>query len=472
VGTRPQPRLARLGRIQSATLRQRRVPQTYDRLTPARNRSSRKMRRLSQLIHSFHSRLTGVVEIPEHRFRASESSMDTRLSSGTRLHGSGVRVLVARMPLRVGSTLPPFLVAALALGSAQMIRPPSPTAASLSTSHSQMVVQPPRRLLLVRDRLIQAFSTAGPYLTWEQGGFGLRAPKKSPLMHRDQRTGKIKQLAADTLPQFGLASTSTQVVYATRGGSGVNLLSVRRDGTHRILLTRSLAAPLASRGSFVAWAEQSGPWQRVLVRNMRSGREWIAARLRRCDRKGCYRIDSVTLADDGVVFDRGAIGRQPSLIMRRRFHDTRPTIVRLPNDPQPDLAPSSAGAFYYWFQHGWMRWDFRGKRPVTTITGTRSWAVSYERGRLLLLAGSRCRPRLVVQVPSGRRIAIPAPLSTPASPKGFGRLCRSMTDFSWTGRQLLVAWSILPDVSLRSHTDVGLVSVVMRTTIPTSAEKH
>ena len=398
--------------------------------------------------------------------------MDTRLSSGTRLHGSGVRVLVARMPLRVGSTLPPFLVVALALGSAQMIRPPSPTAASLSTSHSQMVVQLPRRLLLVRDRLIQAFSTAGPYLTWEQGGFGLRAPKKSPLMHRDQRTGKIKQLAADTLPQFGLASTSTQVVYATRGGSGVNLLSVRRDGTHRILLTRSLAAPLASRGSFVAWAEQSGPWQRVLVRNMRSGREWIAARLRRCDRKGCYRIDSVTLADDGVVFDRGAIGRQPSLIMRRRFHDTRPTIVRLPNDPQPDLAPSSAGAFYYWFQHGWMRWDFRGKRPVTTITGTRSWAVSYERGRLLLLAGSRCRPRLVVQVPSGRRIAIPAPLSTPASPKGFGRLCRSMTDFSWTGRQLLVAWSILPDVSLRSHTDVGLVSVVMRTTIPTSAEKH
>jgi len=376
------------------------------------------------------------------------------------------------MPLRVGSTLAPrhfprLFVAALALGSALMIPTPSRTAARLSVSQPRTVVQPPRQLLLVRDRLIQTISTAGPYLTWEQGAFGLRAPKKSPLMHRDQRTGKVKQLAADTLPQFGLASTSTQVVYATRGGSGVNLLSVRRDGTHRILLTRSLAAPLASRGSLVAWAEQSGPWQRVLVRNLKSGRDWIAARLRRCDRAGCYRIDSVTLADDGVVFDRGAIGGQPSLVVRRRFRDSRPTTVRLPNDPQPDLAPSSAGAFYYWFQHGWMRWDFRGKRHPVTIKGAGSWVVSYERGRLLLLVGSRCRPRLVVQAPDGRRIALPAPVSTPASPKDFGRLCRLMTDFSWRGRQLLVAWSILPDVSLRSHTDVGLVSVVMRTTIPT-----
>ena len=382
------------------------------------------------------------------------------------------------MPLRVGSTLTPrhfprFFVAALALGSALMIPTPSRTAASLSASQPRTVVQAPRQLLLVRDRLIQTISTAGPYLTWEQGAFGLRAPKKSPLMHRDQRTGKLKQLAADTLPQFGLASTSTQVVYATRGGSGVNLLSVRRDGTHRTLLTRSLAAPLASRGSLVAWAEQSGPWQRVLVRNLKSGRDWIAARLRRCDRAGCYRIDSVTLADDGVVFDRGAIGGQPSLVVRRRFRDSRPTTVRLPNDPQPDLAPSSAGAFYYWFQHGWIRWDFQGKRhPVTTIKGAGSWVVSYERGRLLLLVGSRCRPRLVVQAPGGRRIALPAPVSTPASPKDFGRLCRLMTDFSWMGRQLLVAWSILPDVSLRSHTDVGLVSVVMRTTIPASTSNR
>ena len=382
------------------------------------------------------------------------------------------------MPLRVASTLTPrhfprFFVAALALGSALMIPTPSRTAASPSASQPRTVVQAPRQLLLVRDRLIQTISTAGPYLTWEQGAFGLRAPKKSPLMHRDQRTGKLKQLAADTLPQFGLASTSTQVVYATRGGSGVNLLSVRRDGTHRTLLTRSLAAPLASRGSLVAWAEQSGPWQRVLVRNLKSGRDWIAARLRRCDRAGCYRIDSVTLADDGVVFDRGAIGGQPSLVVRRRFRDSRPTTVRLPNDPQPDLAPSSAGAFYYWFQHGWIRWDFQGKRhPVTTIRGAGSWVVSYERGRLLLLVGSRCRPRLVVQAPDGRRIPLPAPLSTPASPKDFGRLCRLMTDFSWLGGQLLVAWSILPDVSLRSHTDVGLVSVVMRTTIPASTSNR
>ena len=354
-----------------------------------------------------------------------------------------------------------LFVMALALGSALMI----PTASR--TSQSRIELQPTRRLVLVRDRLIPTLSTAGPYLTWEQGGFGLHAPKTSPLLDQDRRTGMIKQLAADTLPQFGLASTSTHVVYATPGALSINLFAVRHDGTHRSLLTRSLAAPLASRGSLVAWAEQSGPWQRVLVRNMRTGRTWIAARLRRCDRRGCYRIDTVTLADEGIVFDRGAIGQQPSLVVRRRYGDSKPTIARLTNDPQPDLVPSSAGAFYYWLRHGWMQWDFgRTKHSVAGISGIRSWAVSYESGRLLLLEGSRCRPRLVVQATGGRRIAVPAPSSTPASPKDFGRLCRSMMDFSWSGRQLLVSWSVLPDISLRSHTDVGLVSVVMRTTIP------
>src|SRR5213593_1368317 len=101
--------------------------------------------------------------------------------------------MICRVRDRKTQLLSPFFVAALASGSALMIPTPSPTAASLSTSHSRMMLQPPRQLLLVRDRLIQTISTAGPYLTWEQGGFGLRAPRKSPLMHRDQRTGRIKQ---------------------------------------------------------------------------------------------------------------------------------------------------------------------------------------------------------------------------------------------------------------------------------------
>jgi hypothetical protein len=33
-------------------------------------------------------------------------------------------------------------------------------------------------------------------------------------------------------------------------------------------------------------------------------------------------------------------------------------LKKLANDPQPDLARSSAGAYYYWLRHGWMRWNF------------------------------------------------------------------------------------------------------------------
>ena len=50
-------------------------------------------------------------------------------------------------------------------------------------------------------------------------------------------------------------------------------------------------------------------------------------------------------------------------------------------------------------------------------------------------------------------LVIHAPTSTPASPKGFGPLCRLMTHFHWQDRRLAVAWSIIPKISLRSGAD-------------------
>ena len=182
---------------------------------------------------------------------------------------------------------------------------------------------------------------------------------------------------------------------------------------------------------------------------------------------GLARIDAVTLADDGVVFDRGAIGPHPSLIVRRRLRDAKPTIARLKNDPQPDLAPSSAGAFYFWLQHGWMRWDFGRLHPHPThLNGLRWWVVGYEHGRLLLRTGTKCRPRLVVRVRGKRTQAVTSPTSTPASPKNFGPLCALMTGFAWQGRRLLVARAIIPRISLTAANDVGLVGVVTETTTP------
>jgi len=40
-----------------------------------------------------------------------------------------------------------------------------------------------------------------------------------------------------------------------------------------------------------------------------------------------------------------------------------------------------------------------------------------------------------------------------------------MTGFAWQGRRLVVAWAVLPRISLNSHTDVGLAGVVVETLI-------
>jgi hypothetical protein len=322
-----------------------------------------------------------------------------------------------------------------------------------------------RSVLLVKGAFVGSIATDAHYLTWEVAAS--RGQPLSPVFERKLRGGPVKRLATRTLPEFGLASTATHVVYAEQGKSGPELVAIRHGGRHRIVLTRSLAAPIASRGNRVAWAEQTCSTQRVVVRHMTSGRVWIAAQMRRCDRTGCYRIDAVTLADEGVVFDRGAIGPQPSFIVRRRFQDRKPAIVKLPNDPQPDLARSSAGAYYYWLRHGWMRWNFgEAHQHATGRQGLHSWVLDNEHGRLLLQTGPSCKPRLEIQLPSGRTLVAAAPNSTRASPKNFGPLCRELNAFVWQPPRLLIAWSLIPKISVQSHTDVGLVSVVSELSTP------
>ena len=324
----------------------------------------------------------------------------------------------------------------------------------------------PRQLLLVKGKAIRPLAVVGPYLTWEQG---TSRSALSMLMERALKTGKTKLLASNALAQFGLASTATRVVFADRRPSGPELVAVRHDGGGRLVLTGSLAAPIAARGDLVAWAEQSGSSQRVVVRHMRTGREWVAAQMSRCPHGRCYRIDSVTLADRGVVFERGAIGPHPSLIIRRGFGEDRVTTTSVAHDPQPELAASSAGALFYWLQHGWFRWDFGQKRPhLVKLPAPHSWVLAYERGGLLFLGGSQCKPTLTLKS-RHQSLVIRAPTSTPASPKGFGPLCRLMTHFHWQDRRLAVAWSIIPKVSLRSGVDVGLVGTVVVIATPKNA---
>jgi hypothetical protein len=216
------------------------------------------------------------------------------------------------------------------------------------------------------------------YVVWESAG-GEESSVIPTLRQRDLRTNRIRILAQGVVPHFGLASTSRWVVYAV--GRGSTLVAARHDGSGRATLSKQLVAPIAGRGEKVAWAEQDAKRQRVYVRDMATGTKWLAADLPRCASGRCYRIDAVGLAEDGVVFVRGAIGPQPSFIVRRGFSDPRPTSLPVPNDPQPDLAPSSAGALYYAFGRGWYRWDFgRSDSRLTRFRGARQIPVVRNEG--------------------------------------------------------------------------------------------
>lgn len=323
-----------------------------------------------------------------------------------------------------------------------------------------------KRILLVKDASIGALASSARYLVWEQARFAPRFPSTAQLLERDGRTLRVTRLASDGIPQFGLAVTSKWVAYgASRPAGNTTLLAIRHGGRDRVTLTRSLIAPVASRGERVAWAEQSGETQRIVVRDMRTGTNWIAAQLPRCRQGRCYRIDAVDLAANGVVFDRGAIGTQPSLIMRRRFHGSKLEALRVPRDPQPDLARSETGALFYWLGHGWRRWDFGRTTPVPAAPpGDPWWILASENRRMLLSANSpQCRERIALRTSGGRTFPLAAPTSSPASPKGFGRLCRLLSGFSWSGGRLLIAWTIIPDISLRTHVGVGAVGVVVAT---------
>jgi hypothetical protein len=247
----------------------------------------------------------------------------------------------------------------------------APVASTAPRAGAEIVDREPNRNLtpvVVTDR----------YLVWESAG-GEESSVIPSLRQRDLRTNRIRILAHGVVPHFGLASTTRWVVYAV--GRGSTLVAARHDGSGKTTLSTQLVAPIAGRGEKVAWAEQDAKRQRVYVRDMATGTRWLAADLPRCAGGRCYRIDAVALADEGVVFVRGAIGPQPSFVVRRGFSDLRSTSLAVQNDPQPDLAPSSAGALYYAFGRGWYRWDFgRSDTRLTRFRGARQTPVLLNEG--------------------------------------------------------------------------------------------
>jgi hypothetical protein len=295
----------------------------------------------------------------------------------------------------------------------------------------------PGLLAFAPDQRIWQIAFTDRYLTWEseQGEEGTPA-----LVQRDLRTKKQRILATPVHPEYGVAATRDWVVYA----SGLHtLFAVRHDGSGRRSLTANLAGPFAGRGERVAWAELDRDTYRVVVRNMATGKQWLAARIPRCVSTRCYRIDGVTLADDGVVFTRGAIGPQPSFIVRRGFADRAPTSVALPGDPQPELAPSSEGALYYAFGRGWYRWDFGSRKPRATRFGAadQNAVLQFEHGYWLTRKpATACQETLQVVRPGKARSTL-----SPADrilklvhirPSG----CADIVAFHAVGNRAVTAW--------------------------------
>ena len=288
------------------------------------------------------------------------------------------------------------------------------------------------------------------------------------LVGRDLETGRTRVLANGVAAAFGIATTPGMLVFAARGPVGNELVATDLRGDHRRVLTRSLLAPFDARDDVVAWAEGHGSRQRVITRDMRSGRRTVAYDAPRCRGTRCYRIDRVTVAHDGVAFDLGSVGQgYASLIGRRSWGDKSTSFIRVAHDPQPDLVRSQAGALFYQLQRGWVEWNFGEGRPrATSVRGIRPWLLAAQGGRRLVLTGQVCKPTLALLRPDGRMTAVPVPSSTPASPTQFGALCRQLTGIVWTGNDLLFGWTFTPKVSLEGHSEVGLSGLITSARVP------
>jgi Lipoprotein LpqB beta-propeller domain len=278
------------------------------------------------------------------------------------------------------------------------------------------------------------------------------------LVQRRVDGGRVTTLTEDVQRNYGVASTEHWVAFVPDSGDAI--VAIHHDGSGRQVLSGPTVTPIASRGNLIAWAEQDRHHQRVFVRDLETGAQWTAADLPRCMGKRCYRIDAVTLANDGVAFTRGAIGPQPSLVVRRAFTAAKPFAIQVPDDPQPDLAPSSEGALFNDFSRGWFRWDFRSDAPRHLTLGKafgQDGVQLLEGNELLLMSSHGCGSKLSSRTGSGPVVPVtsPARLIRLGRERGHG-ICVESLGVSWSGGQPLSSWALEPDAAAQAHSDEGL----------------
>lgn len=310
--------------------------------------------------------------------------------------------------------------------------------------------------MVAKGRAVKQVAADGRRLVWEAGP--LEGDGGTTLFARGLAGGRKRALAHDVSSSYGLALVAGSVVYAD-GGSPARLRAISPNGSRKVL-SRSLSAPFAARGRSIAWIDRVGRRQRVVVRDMRSGRVRFVSELPRCERGHCYQLGEVTLADRGVVFTRNSTGPDLSWVVRVRFSSRVRTSVRIPHDPQPDLVASSAGALYYAYGRGWYRWDF-GQQP----RGTRFRAsppaplLAYEHGRWFLSTRRGCDFGVIAVGRDGSRHVVVSPRRLRSLVPSRSPSCVWLQAFASTGRRPLSAWALIPRESSEEHSDEGLFGV-------------
>jgi hypothetical protein len=279
------------------------------------------------------------------------------------------------------------------------------------------------------------------------------------LVERNLKTRRTRTLARNVASLHGLVATTASIIYATATVPRRLVAIDRRSGRSTLLTDSLMASPLAWRGDRIAWAEEHGGRQRVVVYDLRRHKAWTAADLPNCVERLCYRVDAVTLAQRGVVFDRGAIGSWASFVVRRAFSAPHPELVKVERDPQPDLVPSALGALYYVLDRGWYRWDFGVKQPrrVGAIGAPSLYTMAYDGRRWLLRQRRGCDDAVVQAV-------IPGPITTVASPARARAVagvetgvCVRIQSITWAGDRPVTTWIVIP----RESHSAGATGVIV-----------
>jgi hypothetical protein len=312
-------------------------------------------------------------------------------------------------------------------------------------------------LVVTKGRAVKQVASDGRYVVWETGP--LEGDGETRLLVRGLGHGRARVLLGAVNPGYGLALASGWIVYAQTGNSP-QLRAMRIAGSGKTVLSRTIVAPFAARGRLVAWLEQHGHRQRVVVHDMSNGRTRVAFSLPSCQHERCYQLGQVTLAADGVAFTRDSTNPDFSWVYRIRFSNHLVTRAAVPHDPQPDLVPSSAGAVYFAFGRGWYRYDF-GERPRRTAfrANPRAPIIGFEAGRWLLTSRRGCDSAIVSLAEGGHsRVVVSAARLRQLVP-GKARLCVVLEGVSWDGPRPVTAWALVPPGSSEEHSDRGLYGV-------------